>query len=198
MKRFLPGILTLAAVMALFGPLAGSALAACTPASCVNGAVVTLDGGLDNQPPSCSSGVREAHFILTGLSNAQQAALVGTLVTGTFSNGTNSGAFITQGANDAAFIVVPLNSNAATVTGASFTVPLVPGVIDATHPLVYNNFNLSGGDCNGTTGTTGTTTDTTHSTPAVPELDSVVLFAVGAIGLAGFGLYQRRRQQHEV
>jgi hypothetical protein len=125
---------------------------------------------------------------------------VGTLVTATFSNpASNAGAIFEQGANDAAFVAVPMNSNTATVTGASFVVPNVPGVIDAAHPFVYNNFNLSGGDCAGTTTTTTTTTttSTTGTTPAVPELDSLVLFGAGALGLAGFAWYQRRRPRRE-
>jgi len=198
LRRFLPGVLALAVAVALFGPLAGSTLAACSASPCVPGSTVTLDGGLDNQPPTCSSGVREAHFIINGLSTAQATALIGTTVTATFSNGTNSSGFIAQAPPvDQALITVPMNSNTATVTGASFIVPNVAGVIDTAHPLVYNNFNLSGGDCNGTTGTTTSTTNTTHSTPAVPELDSVVLFGAGALSLVAFAFYQRRRQQGE-
>ncbi len=30
--------------------------------------------------------------------------------------------------------------------------------------------------------------------PVVPELDSLVLFGAGALGLVGFGWYQRRKQ----
>jgi hypothetical protein len=161
-------------------------------------------GGISagSQPPECRSGIREAHFILNGMDTTQSVALVGTPVQVTFSNGTGANGFVEQGGvgndNDEAFIVVPLNSNTATVTSAFFVVPTVAGKIDATHPLIYGEFNLSGGDCNGTTtGTTTSTTETTHSTPAVPELDSLVLFGAGGLGLAGFALYQRRRQRGE-
>jgi hypothetical protein len=186
---------SVALALGLFALVGESALAA----TALPGTTVHLTGGLTNQPPTCTSGVREAHFILNGLSPEQQAALVssGTVVTATFSNGTNSGAFFEQGANDAAFVSVPMNSNTATVTDATFVVPTVPGVIDATHPLQYNEFNLSFGDCSGTTTTTTTTTTSTTGTSAVPELDSLVLFGAGALGLAGFAWYQRRRPRRE-
>jgi hypothetical protein len=170
--------------------MAGTALAATQ--SVPAGGTVQLDGGLSNQPPVCDAGqTRVAHFILTGVDNSagnnDQATLVGTIVTATFTNGTAQGAFATQGADDAVLVNVPLNSNTATVTGASFVVPNTIAGTGANAGLQYNNFNLSGGLC----------LDAPPPPPPsnTPELSSVALFGSGALGLVGFAAMRLRRRR---
>jgi hypothetical protein len=212
MNRLLPGVLVLAVVMALFGPAAGSALAAdCNTVGvsvhvCAAGSTVhlTQSPGANDCPGGNAIG---AHFVINQSGGQDPQDLVVLAGSGNPANAITvtadfapvgppdpTGKWFQQGAVDQANATVGGPPTAgANVVDASFVVPAnIPGGF-----LEFNNFVLSNYICSGGTSGTSQTDETTHTTPAVPELDSLVLFGAGALGLAGFALYQRRRTRGE-
>jgi hypothetical protein len=183
------GSLAIVIALTVLPWMAGTALGA----TCQNISGPTQVCTADNIPaagvalPSCP-GQTLLHFVITSPSDAQ--AFEAFTVVAHFDTGDSAPVnweAVNAGPNgtDQADVFIPPPSGATKLTSAT---------TEISDSLTFGNFVLSGTPSCVTSGGPGTNTP---GTSAVPELDSLVLFGAGALGLAGFALYQRRRQRGE-